>query len=219
MKKSKMKLRYGFVSNSSSSSFIVPIMNSIETVNYSRLQHYFEVDEEVCWDGETRKVYSIVLPIESGVHRFDWEETTYDSFASKLNYLIIQIEGLENTRLRDTLKDKLREALKSICRKAYNEESIYSFDVLIDYNKFKWDSIYNYAELYNIDHQSTWYESEDIVSSYFKTHKPDVSLIENYLVGDSYIQGGNDNDDMSADYHESLDILKRYKSEQQKAVD
>lgn len=214
-----MKERHGFVSNSSSSSFIVPIMNSIETVNYSSLQHYFKVDGEVCWDGKTRKVYSIILPIESGAHCFDWEETTYDSFASKLNYLIIQIEGLEDTRLRNTLKGKLREALKSICRKAYNEESIYSFDVLIDYNKLKWDSIYNYAELYNIDHQSTWYESEDIVSSYFKTHKPDADLIENYLVGDSYVQGGNDNEDMSADYHESLDILEKYKNEQQKSVD
>lgn len=214
-----MKLRHGFVSNSSSSSFIVPIMNSIETVNYSSLQHYFKVDGEVCWDGKTRKVYSIILPIESGVHCFDWEETTYDSFASKLNYLIIQIEGLEDTRLRNMLKDKLREALKSICRKAYNEESIYSFDVLIDYNKLKWDSICNYAELYNIDHQSTWCELEDIVSSYFKTHKPDADLIENYLVGDSYIQGGNDNDDMSSDYHESLDILEKYKNEQQKSVD
>ena len=214
-----MKFRHGFVSNSSSSSFIVPIMNSTEIVNYSSLQHYFRVDGEVCWDGKTRKVYSIILPIESGVHCFDWEEITYDSFASKLNYLIIQIEGLEDVRLRNMLKDKLREALKSICRKAYNEESIYSFDVLIDYNKLKWDSIYNYAEPYNIDHQSTWYELEDIVSSYFKTHKPDADLIENYLVGDSYIQGGNDNDDMSSDYHESLDILEKYKNEQQKDID
>lgn len=208
-----MKERHGFVSNSSSSSFIVPIMNSIEDVNYESLQRYFKASEVACWDGGTRKAYSITLPVESGAHCFDWEETTYDSFASKLNYLIIQIEGLEDTRLRNTLKGKLREALKSICRKAYNEESIYSFDVLIDYNKLKWDSIYNYAELYNIDHQSTWYESEDTVSSYFKTHKPDADLIENYLVGDSYVQGGNDNDDMSADYHESLDILEKYKNE------
>ena len=47
----------------------------------------------------------------------------------------------------------------------------------------------------------------------------DAALIENYLVGDSYIQGGNDNEDMSSFYYESSDILEKYKNEQQKAVD
>lgn len=205
-----MKLRNGFVSNSSSSSFIVPVMSNIEDINYSSLQQYFGVEEEECWDGETRESYSIALPVESDIRRFGWEEETYGDFANKLNYLIIQIEGLENVRLRDTLKSELREALDSVCRKVYGKKSLYNFNVLIDYNKLKWDSIYSYDEPYDIDHQSTWYELEASVSDYFKKHKPDATLIENYLIGDSYIQGGNDNDEMSDGYYESRRVLEKY---------
>lgn len=214
-----MKERHGFVSNSSSSSFIVPIMNSIEDVNYESLQRYFKASEVVCWDGGTRKAYSITLPVESDIRRFGWKEETYGSFVNKLNYLVIQIENLGNVELHSVLKSKLREALENICQKAYGESSVFSFNVLIDYNKLKWDSIYDCDEFYNIDHQSAWYESEGYVLDYFKEHTPDAALIENYLVGDSYIQGGNDNEDMSSFYYESSDILEKYKNEQQKAVD
>ena len=214
-----MKERHGFVSNSSSSSFIVPIMNSIEDVNYESLQRYFKASEAACWGGGTRKAYSITLPVESDIHRFGWKEETYSSFANKLNYLVIQIENLGNVEFRSVLKSKLREALENICQKAYRESSVFSFNVLIDYNKLKWDSIYDCDEFYNIDHQSAWYESEGYVLGYFKEHTPDAALIENYLVGDSYIQGGNDNEEMSSFYYESSDILEKYKNEQQKAVD
>ena len=214
-----MKERHGFVSNSSSSSFIVPIMNSIEDVNYESLQRYFKASEVACWGDRTRKAYSITLPVESDIHRFGWEEETHGSFVNKLNYLVIQIENLRNVELHSVLKSKLREALENICQKAYRESSVFSFNVLIDYNKLKWDSIYDCDEFYNIDHQSAWYESEEYVLDYFKDHTPDAALIENYLVGDSYIQGGNDNEEMSSFYYESSDILEKYKNEQQKAVD
>ena len=176
-----MKERHGFVSNSSSSSFIVPIMNSIEGVNYESLQRYFKASEVACWSGGTRKAYSITLPVESDIRCFGWEEETYGSFVNKLNYLVIQIENLRNVELHSVLKSKLREALENICQKAYGESSVFSFNVLIDYNKLKWDSIYDCDELYNIDHQSAWYESEGYVLDYFKEHTPDAALIENYV--------------------------------------
>ena len=56
-----MKKRHGFVSNSSSSSFIVPIMNSIEDVNYESLQRYFKASEVACWDGGNKGLYNSVL--------------------------------------------------------------------------------------------------------------------------------------------------------------
>ena len=198
---------------------IVPIMNSIEDVNYESLQRYFKASEVACWGGGTRKAYSITLPVESDIRRFGWGEETYGSFVNKLNYLVIQIENLRNVELHSVLKSKLREALENICQKAYRESSVFSFNVLIDYNKLKWDSIYDCDEFYNIDHQSAWYESEGYVLDHFKDHTPDAALIENYLVGDSYIQGGNDNEEMSSFYYESSDILEKYKNEQQKAVD
>lgn len=199
-----MKVRSGFVSNSSSSSFIVPVMTKADSHCYNSLKSLFT---------EIRKgYYSISLPVSEGQHFFDWEEEVYSSFEDKLNYLFLQIMNLtDNPQLMEELKSKLEEALKSICAKVYGLSDLrFTLDMKIDYNAIKWDSIYDSNDVYAIDHQSTWNESVDTVGMFFKSNPPKADLIETFLLGDSYIQGGNDNDYMSDSYFQSRYILNTY---------
>lgn len=208
-----MKVRSGFVSNSSSSSFIVPIINDIKDFDYSNLRSYFDVKDTYRYDSKIIKSYYINLPIPTGHKDFEWEIDTYSDFVDKLNYLLIQIESLDDSsRIKYNVKSTFEKALQSICEKAYglSNEDDYTFEMKIDYNYLKYDSIYNWSDVFNIDHQSTWQEKSDYVEKYFSVNKPDENLIENYLIGNSYIQGGNDNEDMPEEYHDSYSIYENY---------
>lgn len=214
-----MKIRNGFVSNSSSSSFIVPDINVPEAPDYSSLKPFFNPNEFV-WDyeGNLRKIHTITLPITEGNRYFGWADTRYTDFADKLNYLFLQIQSLyQNVYLKNKLEHALEEALKSICEKAYNLKKLKygEFAVKVDYNYLLpptsiFESIYDFKNAYYIDHQSTWGERESGVVKYFAQNEPNADLIERYLVGESYIQGGNDNDDMSPEYHDSLEIFRTF---------
>ena len=214
-----MKIRKGFVSNSSSSSFIVPDMGVPEALDYGSLRSFFNPNEFV-WDyeGNLRKIHTITLPITEGNRYFGWEETRYTGFADKLNYLFLQIQSLhQDVRLKNELEFALEKALRSICEKAYNLKKLKygEFAVKVDYNYLLpstsiFESIYNFKNAYYIDHQSTWGEREPAIVKYFAQNEPNADLMEKYLVGESYIQGGNDNDDGSSEYYDSLEILHAF---------
>lgn len=215
-----MKIRNGFVSNSSSSSFIVPDMKVPEDFDYSSLKSYFNLDESTCdYEGNLRRVYTITLPIIEGNRYFGWEDTRYTEFADKLNYLFLQIESMyQDVRLKNKLEHTLENALKSICEKAYNIKGLKygEFDVKVDYNHLfsptsAFSSIYEYDDTYHIDHQSTWGENEPGIVKYFAQNEPNADLMEKYLVGESYIQGGDDNDEGSPEYYDSLEILHTFR--------
>ena len=214
-----MKIRKGFVSNSSSSSFIVPDMRVPEALDYSSLKSFFNPNEFVRdYEGNLRKIHTITLPITEGNRYFGWGETRYTDFADKLNYLFLQIQSLhQDVHLKNDLEFALEKALKSICEKAYNLKKLKygELAVKVDYNYLLpstsiFESIYDFKNAYYIDHQSTWAEREPAVADYFAQNEPSADLIEKYLVGRSYIQGGNDNDDMSPEYHDSLEIFRTF---------
>ena len=214
-----MKIRNGFVSNSSSSSFIVPDMRVPEDFDYSSLKSYFNLDESIYdYKGNLRRIYTITLPILEGNRYFGWEDTRYTEFADKLNYLFLQIESVyQDVRLKNKLEHTLEKALKSICEKAYNTKQLKygEFDVKVDFNYLfsptsAFGSIYKYDDIYYIDHQSTWGENEPGVVKYFAQNEPNADLMEKYLVGESYIQGGNDNEEGSSEYYDSLEILHAF---------
>lgn len=215
-----MKIRNGFVSNSSSSSFIVPDMKVPEDFDYSSLKSYFNLDESTCdYEGNLRRVYTITLPVMEGNRYFGWEDTRYTEFADKLDYLFLQIESMyQDVRLKNKLEHTLENALKSICEKAYNIKGLKygEFDVKVDYNHLfsptsAFSSIYEYDDIYHIDHQSTWGENEPAIVKYFAQNEPNADLMEKYLVGESYIQGGDDNDEGSPEYYDSLEILHTFR--------
>ena len=214
-----MKVRKGFVSNSSSSSFIVPDAGVPEALDYSSLRSFFNPDEFVRdYEGNLRKTHIIILPITEGKRYFGWEDTRYTDFVNKLNYIFLQLQSMhQDIRLKNKLEYTLEKALKSICEKAYNIKGLKygEFDVKVDYNHLLsstsvFESIYKYGDIYHIDHQSTWGEHEPAIAKYFAQNEPNADLIEKYLVGRSYIQGGNDNDDMPPEYHDSLEIFRAF---------
>ena len=183
------------------------------------MKSYFNLDESTCdYEGNLRRVYSITLPITEGNRYFGWEDTRYTDFADKLNYLFLQIESMhQDVRLKNKLEHTLEKALKSICEKAYNVKGLKygEFTVRVDYNHLfpstsVFESIYKYGDIYHIDHQSTWGENEPGVVKYFTQNEPNADLMEKYLVGESYIQGGNDNEDGSSEYYDSLEILHAF---------
>ena len=101
-----MKVRKGFVSNSSSSSFIVPDMRVPEALDYSSLKSFFNPNEFVRdYEGNLRKIHTITLPITEGNRYFGWGETRYTDFADKLNYLFLQIKSLhQDVHLKNELE-------------------------------------------------------------------------------------------------------------------
>ena len=214
-----MKIRAGFVSNSSSSSFIVPDMRVPETLDYSPLKSFFNLNESTLdYEEAPREIYSITLPVTKGRKYFGWAEIRYKTFADKLNYLFLQIQSLhQDVPLKNKLEYALERALKSICEKAYNLKELKygEFAVRVDYNYLfpftsVFESIYDFKDIYYIDHQSTWGENQRAVANYFNHNEPNADLMEKYLVGNSYVQGGNDNDDMPPAYRDSLEILHTF---------
>ena len=124
----------------------------------------------------------------------------------------------QDIRLKNKLEHTLEKALKSICEKAYNLKELKygEFTVKVDYNHLfsstsVFESIYTYGDIYHIDHQSTWGESELAIVKYFAQNKPNADLMEKYLVGESYIQGGDDNNEGSPEYYDSLEILHAFR--------
>ena len=89
-------------------------------------------------------------------------------------------------------------------------------DILIDYNALHWDSIYDGYSI-DIDHQSLWSEEfwEDFQKDNTKGLRNQYGWLLNstkiveYLIGDSYIQCGNDNDEPTEEWLESFNLSKQ----------
>jgi len=189
-----MKIRNGFVSNSSSSSFIV----NVKTGSADRwgLDAYLKG----CGD----KAYEITLPIKDGTYSFGWETERWYDVISKINYAVIQAFYSSKSREnRYVIEKALERRIKEV---KGNDADIY---VNWDYNAVLYDSGVSWAE---IDHQSLWYEFNENecygtppVHDIFES----VENMENYLFNShAYIQGGNDNGGQDfPEYKESLDIL------------
>lgn len=217
-----MKIRNGFVSNSSSSSFIV-YNDKEKDVDYSQYKKYFKEED---YPYAINPCYSIVLPLgrKSKLKSFGWEFRKRCSFEDKVNFLLLQLKSLEDylyvrnksfNEMYYTIKDSFYGAMQLLLEKTLNTRDCY-LDVKIDYNAIEGNSIYeNYIY---IDHQSLWtddYDS-DRLDNYiqdFNINLPwlfDKRSILNYLVGDSYIQTGNDNEEGTEEYYESLKLNLEY---------
>lgn len=93
-----MKKRITFISNSSSSSFIVISNDDLDQLK----------DEDV-----------LEVPTVRGEYEFGWQEERYDDFYSKLNFCVLQCQAVWNTKgeewfkmLQDVVKEKLNIDLK-----------------------------------------------------------------------------------------------------------
>lgn len=183
-----MKIRTDFVSNSSSSSFIV-ISDSSEKTN-----------KEVF----SSRTY-IEYPNEYGCHRFGREFVKYKSIYDKLNFVGIQIlklYELEHNKLICESKQneyrtylpnewmgkakELDDMASKVIANAFGIEASLNTDLML-YNVRT--GLVHLSYDYYIDHQSSVEEGENM--EIFK----DENALYKFLAFDgSYIQGGNDNE-------------------------
>lgn len=178
-----MKIRNDFVSNSSSSSFIVIRSTNLEFKDYSDL-------------GE------IAVPtLEYGNAAFGWAFEKYDDFWSKLNFCAVILSDIEWYAKRpiddkchsDWLRNRIIEAkniyeqyktrLVNVCKDKFN------LDIeIMSYSDI--ENSYSIASAY-IDHQSSWPEDP----SNARMFEDEYTLADFLASSDSYIKTGNDNSD------------------------
>ena len=188
-----MKLRSDYVSNSSSSSFII-IADNGEDKTQDIIHDFSSYSEDwTCYE----------VPCKNGKHEFGWEWEDTCSFEGKLNFVAIQLlylflEKIEN-RDREYKReftgkdfDRLYDMLKKVCKEQFN------FNVKLNADAIKthiWHDdekgYYGYSLLnddYYIDHQSASSEGECM-----EMFESEDALYNFLRFQESYIRGGNDN--------------------------
>lgn len=224
-----MKIRKGFVSNSSSSSFIVYKKGiDLEKVNFLQYKEYFKKRKTNIYNvfGDNITEYYTVLPIgkKKELEPFGWEFVRRSSFEDKVNFIFLQLENLKRIELNGKeeiydfyvqVKKAFTKALEFIMQKSVEDPNS-CLDILIDYNALHWDSLYDGYAI-EIDHQSLW--SEEFWADFQKDDTKGLrnqygwllnsNKIVEYLIGDSYIQCGNDNDEPTEEWLESFNLAKQ----------
>ena len=161
----EMKIRNGFVSNSSSSSFII-IGNGEHSTERPCL-----VDDGVLVIGNI------------GETQFGWERREYRSMWDKINFAYMQAMYLKGGQ-----GDAWLEMLNDVLKKKFNASSVV-YLVGIDWCGDEVETEYGRICQGYIDHQSASYEGDNT-----EMFDNEDSLERFLFCEDSYIQGSNDND-------------------------
>ena len=189
-----MKLRTDYVSNSSSSSFIVIVNSGTDRTD--------EIKSDFLPYSEDWRSYPI--PNTNGKHQFGWEWEDTSSFEGKLNFVGIQLlylflekisnRGLEYKRPYTGKDfDRLYDMLQKVCKERFGfnvklNPDVINTDIGFSEDRGGYYGFTTLADGYYIDHQSAssegecmeMFESEDVLYDFLR-------------FDESYIRGGNDN--------------------------
>lgn len=189
-----MKIRSDYVSNSSSSSFIVIVSNGKDET--------YDIQRDFLSYSEDWTFYEI--PNTNGKHQFGWEWEDTHSFEGKLNFIGIQLLELFMMKVEGKKPDyripytgddfdRLYDMVQKVCKEKFNITVKLRDDLIqmkIWHDKDKGYSGYLTMDSdYYIDHQSSacegccmeMFESEDALWNFLRFEE-------------SHIRGGNDND-------------------------
>lgn len=162
-----MKVRSGFVSNSSSSSFIVIGTASLEDIRKLRGQ----------WGGKD----NLSITPNLGCHQFGWENEKYSHFWDRVFFAWIQAASMRRSRAKGGRPEWMK-MLNKVLKTNLKVKKIH-WNVSLDTPQSG-----NWDDWCYIDHQSAACEGSNI--EMFESEKKLVNFLFSPA---SYIQGGNDN--------------------------
>lgn len=168
-----MKMRSGFVSNSSSSSFVV-ISSPVDQTFIAKI----------------RKAYGdrgeFIVDASNGEYEFGWQNEKYNDFWSKVNFAYLQARYVEkDPKYSYTVKvhPEWLVMLEKVLKDNLNVKTIV-WNMALEWHHGEENQPYGY-----IDHQSASYEGANI--EIFESE----DALTRFLFSDgSYIQCGNDNE-------------------------
>lgn len=162
-----MKIRSGFVSNSSSSSFIV--------MGTATKEDIFELRKK--WGNRD----NLLISPDLGVHQFGWDEIQYRNFWDRVFFAWIQAKIMQKERNKGGRPNWMK-MLNKVLKANLKVKNIY-WNVSFEYPEAgKWD------DWCYIDHQSSAEDDKNI-----EMFRSEQKLVDFLFSPKSYIQGGNDN--------------------------
>lgn len=189
-----MKIREGFVSNSSSSSFII-IDRSKNNYCEKALKSFIKKVNI-----GARHKYILNLPIKGGAKYFGREYKTFHKLSDRLNFMTLQFLEFEMyygrkddevRRISDIIYNVIEKAVKT-----WDKDPFVS--IRYDYNVFMYGSNDDFFEYY-IDHQSSFSDGEN--TEMFKSEES----LYNFLFGrNSRIYMGSDELPWTEDFYRGL---------------
>ena len=188
-----MKLRSDYVSNSSSSSFIVIVKDGEDMTETISAEFSSYSEDWTCYE----------VPCKNGKHEFGWEWEDTCTFEGKLNFVGIQLLSLQLENMKKLDReyerevtgndfDRIYDILMKFCKEKFhfniklNEDAI-KMHIWHDDEK----GYYGYSMLnddYYIDHQSASSEGECM-----EMFESEDALYDFLRFQESYVRGGNDN--------------------------